>query len=306
MPKIVFLAGLPRSGSTLLCNLLAQHPELGATPSSPLCHIVQNMRRQWSDDPFLLAQLDDNFEEVYARLERSWRAFMLAWCAGDARMVVDKNRGWLWCLETLRSVFPDFKMIVTLRDLRSVYTSIEKQHRKTLLLEFPDHLEHNLVDVRAKGLFDDGGLIGSVVRALNNVGDVPNISRHLYYVRYEDLLHSPQQALGSLTGWLGLEPHEFKLDDIEQVTVESDSHYRFKFPHKVQRKLEPPASAAEVQISPRILNEIRTRFAWYYDTYYPEGAAAERNGNGQAPPAAVAGLTEIESQVSQEIDEALA
>lgn len=293
MQQIIFLSGLPRSGSTLACNLLAQHPEIAATPSSPLCHIIQHMRRQWSDDPFLLAQLDQDFGGIYDRLERSLRAFMMAWCEHDKPVVIDKNRGWLGCIETLRSIYPDFKMIVCLRDLCGVYASIERQHRRTLLLEFPDHMEHNVVDVRAASLFADGGIIGSPLKFLQNVSDIPNISSHLYFLRYEDCTKSPQQVLSSLTRWLGLSEFTFDLENICQSTTEADSYYRFKFPHRIKSRLEP-SSPREEDISPRILREVRSRFAWYFEAYYPDGTV-QRNAE----------LTDTERRVAHELEGAL-
>ena len=38
--KIFFLAGLPRSGSTVLGSILSQHPEIAVTPTSPLLDLL--------------------------------------------------------------------------------------------------------------------------------------------------------------------------------------------------------------------------------------------------------------------------
>ena len=38
---IHFLAGLPRSGSTLLANILAQNPKIHVTPTSGICDMLQ-------------------------------------------------------------------------------------------------------------------------------------------------------------------------------------------------------------------------------------------------------------------------
>ena len=289
MGNTIYLAGLPRSGSTLLCNLLAQHPEITSTPSSPLCEIVQNMRRNWSDAPFLLAQLDSNFEEVYDRLGRSTVAFMDEWSRSETSVTVDKNRGWLFVIETLRHLYPDFKMLVTLRDLRDVYASVEKQHRKTLLLDFPDHMEQNLVDLRASTLFADQGMIGSPVKALNNVNDVPDISKHIFYVRFEDLISEPKDSMGKITEWMGLESYKYDFENIEQKTHESDSYYRFKYRHTVEPKLQSPPAAV---IAPRILDEITNRFAWYFDSFYATNPKPEV-------------VNETEERIAQEIKEAL-
>ena len=52
-PRFVGVTGLPRAGSTLLCQLLAQHPEIHCEGhSSPLCNTLLGMRRMVSDDTF--------------------------------------------------------------------------------------------------------------------------------------------------------------------------------------------------------------------------------------------------------------
>jgi len=297
--KVAFLAGLPRSGSTLLCNLLAQHPDITTTPSSPLCHLIQTLRRTWSDDHFLLSQLDHDFDNTYTRLERSMRAFIEAWSESGTALVIDKNRGWLSFVESLRALYPDFKMIVTLRDLRSVYASIEQRHRQTLLLDFPDHMEHNIVDSRADALFANQGVVGSTLKALNNLSDVPDIQQHLFFARFEDIVQNPTQAMAILTEWLDLPKHEYDFENIEQLTHESDSYYRMKYLHNVKREIKAPEIAP---ISPRISQEITNRFEWYYQRYYPN---LNDPANQQNEPESEEQISEIEKRIAKEIEEAI-
>ena len=73
-PHLLYVSGLPRSGSTLLCQLLGLHPQIASTGhSSPLCQILTQLRHQWSDNDFLLSQLDVDFERAYGRLTRAWQ-----------------------------------------------------------------------------------------------------------------------------------------------------------------------------------------------------------------------------------------
>ena len=277
MKNVVFLSGLPRSGSTVLSNVIGAHPDIRSTPSSPLCTIVQGMRNSWSQDPFLKAQLDSDFEVVTERLKRTTKATIESWSdEGEEETILDKNRGWLFCLEWLREIDPNFKMIVTLRDLRNIYTSIEKKHRKTLLLNFPDNLEHNVVDVRAKNLFDDNGIIGSCLKGIMNVGDIPDISQHLLFWRYEDFIENPEQTTKMCFDFLGVEPIKIDFNNIQQLTHESDSHYNMKFSHKINKSLEPAKGFQEAKISPRIITEIENRFEWYFKAYYPELFATQK------------------------------
>lgn len=294
MSKPVFIAGLPRSGSTLLCNLLAQHPEIKTGPSSPLCHIVNNMRRTWSDDQFLLAQLDHDFDGVYKRLEDSTKAFIDTWTKTDTEVSLDKNRGWLAMVETLRALYPDFKMVVTIRHLSQVFNSVEKQHRKTLLLDFPDHMEHHLIDGRANALFGDSGIIGGPLKSIDNLADIPDIMKHIFFCRFEDIVTHPQDSANQITKWLELDEFKYDVDNVKQVTHESDGFYRMKYLHKVNEKIVPPGSTP---LSPRIAQEINKRFDWYHKRYYPKPEGEEVVDNEKT--------TSLEDQIAKEIEEAL-
>lgn len=284
MKKVVYLSGLPRSGSTLLANVLAMHPEIQSTPSSPLCGILTGIRKTISNDAFFKAQLDSNLDGMQNKVKRTMLATIQAWSDDGAKpIVVDKNRGWLFNIEWMKELIPNFKMIVTIRDLRDVYSSIEKQHRKTLFIEFPDGLEHNIVDVRASNLFADGGVIGGCLKAIKNIGDVPNIIDHLLIWRYEDLLNNPEATINKTFEFIGVKPYKVDLNHIVQSTQESDSHYNMKYLHSIKSSLERPNNPVEAPTSPRIVQEIMNRFEWYYRSYYNDYINAISGYNVNTP-----------------------
>jgi hypothetical protein len=47
----------------------------------------------WSKNSFYKSQLDSNFDEVYARTERSLKSFMETWCDYGTPITINKNRG---------------------------------------------------------------------------------------------------------------------------------------------------------------------------------------------------------------------
>jgi sulfotransferase len=105
--RFVGVTGLPRAGSTLLCQLLAQHPDIQCEgQSSPLCNALLGIRRMVSDDTFFLSQLDQAFESRYAHLASAMRGFLRGWYHDCGRpVVVDKNRAWLHAVELLLQQF---------------------------------------------------------------------------------------------------------------------------------------------------------------------------------------------------------
>lgn len=270
MEQLSFLTGFPRSGSTLLCNILAHHKDIASTPSSPLCHVIENNISQLTNDPFFLAQLDKNGTEMHERLARSLVSFSNTFSDYGKKITIDKNRGWLFSCETVKYLFPNFKMVITLRDPRYIYASVEKAHRKTPLIGFPDSTDKNLIDNRASQLFSDAGLIGRPFKGLQNLDFVPNMNGHLYFWRYEDFLKDPQGTTDGLFNWLGVEKQTIDWNNLQQITNESDSWYRMKFSHKIHKSVMKSESLSMLQVSPIMLETIRTKFDWFYKKYYPD------------------------------------
>ena len=140
--RFVGVAGLPRAGSTLLTQLLAEHPDIHCEGhSSPLCNALLATRRFISDDQFMLSQLDVQFDATYGHLATAMQGFLHGWHAGCGKpVVVDENRAWLHCIELLLHLEPEARLVISIRELGQIYGSIEAQHQKTILLDFIDHL----------------------------------------------------------------------------------------------------------------------------------------------------------------------
>jgi sulfotransferase len=270
--KFVGVAGLPRAGSTLLCQLLDQHPDIRCEGrSSPLCNTLLGIRRMVSDDQFFLSQLDTAFDTSYAHLARAMQGFLRGWHHdATTRVVVDKNRAWLHAVELLLHIEPEARLIVCLRDLGQIYGSIEAQHQRTILVDFIDHLADYDRFGRADMLFAKDKAIGAPLSSLHAVPDLPKqVQERLYFVRFEDLMEKPAACLSHIFTWLGLATFAV---DLERLTVglqESDSHYRMKYLHRQADRLVRPARH---EIPARIQTQIETAYGWFYQTYYPKSA----------------------------------
>jgi sulfotransferase len=268
-PRFVGVTGLPRAGSTLLCQLLAQHPEIHSEgQSSPVCNALLGMRRMVSDDQFFLSQLDQSFERSYAHLTGGMRGFLRGWYHDCERtVVVDKNRAWLHAVELLLNLEPEARLIVCLRELGQIYGSIEAQHQRTILLDFNDHLADFDRFGRADMLFAKDKAIGAPLISLHAVLDLPKaVQERLYFLRFEDLVAKPAACMSHVFSWLGVPPFQIDAEKIAAVTTESDSHYRMKYPHSTSPRIVPPARH---EVPPRIQAQIEAVWTWFYQLYYP-------------------------------------
>jgi sulfotransferase len=120
--NFIGVTGLPRAGSTLVCQMLGQHPDIHSEGhSSPLCNAVLGMRRMVSDDQFFLSQLDNSFEASYGHLTSAMRGFLRGWYHDCEKMaVVDKIRAWLHAVELLLHLAPEARLVVCVRELGQI------------------------------------------------------------------------------------------------------------------------------------------------------------------------------------------
>ncbi len=127
--KIYFNSSFPRAGSTLLQNILAQNPRFYCTPTSGVFDLLLASRMNFSKLP-----------EVQAQSREEMRKLFTGYCRGalegamgamtDKPVAVDKSRGWMKEYDWLADFMPNPKIIVCVRDLRAILSSMEKGWRK--------------------------------------------------------------------------------------------------------------------------------------------------------------------------------
>jgi len=265
--RMIYVAGLPRSGATLVCQLFAQHPEIYSTgQTSPLCSTLMSLRGQLSDNDLLLNQLDTNFPLVYQRLLNAYRGFINGWFAETPKpWVVDRNRDWVRHLDVIHTLEPDFRMIICVRELSQILGAIENQHQKTVLLDFPEHLADFSRRDRATQIFSETGIVGESLRSLQSIQDVdPLVQQQLYYVVFEHLISAPAQVMAGIYQWLELAPAEVNL--LQPPIPEVPSFHRFKYP---QQSFSSFQTSTTYPIAPSLDQSLKQAYPWFYQTFYP-------------------------------------
>ncbi len=242
--NIYFLAGLPRSGSTLLANILAQNPAIYVTPTSGIVDMLTNVRNAWDRNDAFQATNRKLSEEIKLRV---LQAMLQAYFAHTDRPIcIDKNRYWMEFLEMAAALLGGrdrIKIIVTVRDLRDTVASFEQLYRKTSALG-QIHQEANLALKfktamgRVETFVDDGQPVG---RAYNAIRDA--ITRgwrdRMHFVDYDSLTRQPAATLSQLYAFLGHADFQHNFEHVEQTTVEDDYVYGFKDLHVIRSQVRP-------------------------------------------------------------------
>jgi len=241
---IYFLAGLPRSGSTLLANILAQHPTIHVTPTSGIVDMLVQVRNGWDANDAFRAMDRQRSEKVK---EAVLRSILQAYFSDvDKPICIDKNRYWAEFLEMVSVLVGGrerVKVLVTVRDLRDVLASFELLYRKTSALgQLPQEaamaLKFKTALGRVQVFIDDAQPVG---RAYNAIRDA--VTRgwkdRMLFIDYEELTRRPHETLAEVYHFLGEQPYRHDFNNIEQVTFEDDFVYGFKDLHIIRQTVEP-------------------------------------------------------------------
>ena len=94
---LYFISGLPRSGSTLLCNILLQNPKFHVTATSGLLDVLYNVRNQWNNLIEFQTASKQWSDATQLRVLQS----IISGYFGDVTkpIIFDKSRGWLAYIE---------------------------------------------------------------------------------------------------------------------------------------------------------------------------------------------------------------
>jgi hypothetical protein len=221
---IYFLAGLPRSGSTVLAAILNQNPKLHVTATSGLISIMGAVAQQWDTDTTIHTQGRDDTE-----FHRMLKGLIDAkYATMDKPIVIDKNRGWptpviMRTMEKVLGKKP--KIIATVRNVPDCVASFVRVSKPENVQQFLQST--HLIDVVKAGY----------QTLLAGMQENPEC---FCLIEYEDLLQNPQGEINKIHKFLGLEPFEYDFNRIEgSVVAEKDDEvWGIKGLHDIKPKLE--------------------------------------------------------------------
>lgn len=240
-----FLGGLPRSGSTLLCNILAQNPRLHTTQTSACMDVMFGVRNNWDQ------LIEHQAHPMPQAKRRVLREILNSYYADVERpVIIDKCRGWVSLLEMADSVLDrPAKIIVPVRDVRDVLASFERLWRQQAASgqvpgERENYFQFQTTEGRIAFWMRDDQPVGL---AYNRIRDAvtrlrgTGLSDRLHFVPFERLTADPAGTLSDIYQFLE-EPHfEHDFDYIEQVTTEDDRVFGFTGLHTIRSRIEPIA-----------------------------------------------------------------
>ena len=259
---------MPRSGSELLQALLAQHPAIAASATSPLLEYVFGAAKNL-ETPEAKSQPDSQkyFDAFGGGGMREYAKHALSSKEG-ASLYVDKSRGWVYYYPLISKVLGEEpKVVCMVRDLAEIVASMENLHRNSANV-LGDPLQNVTTGERIDHWLKTTP-VGLALRRVMNALDQGY--KGVLYVRYEDLCAAPQKVLDGIVEHLGLPQHDFDLENIEKAASEDErAFWSAEGIHKVEAKMEPAHTRANELFGEVVADRIRQFGAAYQNFFgYP-------------------------------------
>lgn len=223
---MVLLAGLPRTGSTLLANILAQNPAFHVEGNSALCQLMWDAKQSCETNAKEQLIANNKAEQVKNNILSALPALYYPNCAG--KVVIDKCRPWVNELNfTLAKKFIDsnIKAIVMVRPIDEIlesYVQIVIKNNKS-------------EDIYKTFLSENSELIVSSFLATLSAANQGN--PNIIFVSYKTLINNTKNALEKIYNFINVETFNHNLDNIEQVITEDDIVYGLKGLHTIKNKI---------------------------------------------------------------------
>ena len=185
----IFLMGFPRSGTTLLEEVLAGHPDAVTTGErDPFTQLVRELLAQ----PAHLERLRELEPAAVAHSRaRYWQALRALGISVEGKILIDKQPLNTVRLPLIAKLFPDAKIVFCLRDPRDVVLSCFRRR----FINNPTNFEFLTLD-GAANLYDAVMRLASVYRE--------KLALDVHEIRNEDLVDDFDGEIGALCAFLGI------------------------------------------------------------------------------------------------------
>lgn len=271
MKKVIYLTGLPRAMTTLMANTLANNSRIGGGETSPMLEYVYAARSNYSNTPEVKSALTDDL------MHESFLNFCREGIQGYAKSItnkeiyLDKSRGWIHYSSFLWELYSNAKIIVMVRDIRSILSSFEKKWRENPSIidnrDVPQQQNFITIDQRVNHWLNDAPLGIALKRIYNAVQT--NTIKNMYVIRAEEFCKKPKEIMQKVYDFIE-EPYcDLDYTNIQQVTIENDriSDFGIYGDHKIRPSIEPLKKDYDELLTPQISQSIKANYKWFYEAF---------------------------------------
>jgi sulfotransferase len=238
-----FMAGLPRSGSTLLSSILNQNPDIYSGPQTDFPRMMLSMYHETQrSESFQSGYNTEGYVNLMRQIPNNFYANI------DRKIIIDKNRTWgtIDNIKLLDLLSDNVKIICPVRPILEILASFVRLAENNpnnfidkRIKDIPSGYYRSLNDARCDLLMsDEEGLehnIFSLASALQ-----PEHRKKFHFVLYKDLVTKPKESISSIYDFLEIPRFEHNFNNLKWEKMPNETNV-FGIPnmHSVQSTLKP-------------------------------------------------------------------
>lgn len=209
--KYYFLAGLPRSGNTVLSSVLNQNSILQVSANSSLINIIEFVESQKRNSDRIFFNFPDH-KSMDACLSGIFDSYYKSW---TGNYIIDRGP-WgidsgLSLLENYCPNADDLKFICPVRDLNQILASWLVHYHRTATIDL--RYEDVVLDCIKNKLMRHGGMIYHALWSVKNLSQ-PKYKDRVYFMHYDNFCNNPQGELNNIYDFLGIKRYKHDFNNI--------------------------------------------------------------------------------------------
>lgn len=263
-----FMAGLPRSGSTLLSAILNQNPRFYSGPSSPVVPTMLTVEQSLSRDELFLAYPKNDFARNLIG-----SVLVQYYADTDRPVIFEKNRSWVDKMEYIPGYFgiQDPKIIYPVRDIGEILASFISMIRRNphIVNERVNFIDQSLIqngipinDHNRCQALAGGGILGQSMDGLKKALS-EGYRSNIHFVEYSDLVSNPKKTMEKIYDFIGEDYFNHDFENVENIHKENDALvYGFTDMHEVRKSVKSIAPKPKEVLPESVLESIRGAEFW--------------------------------------------
>lgn len=263
-----FMAGLPRSGSTMLSAILNQNPRFYSGPSSPVIPTMLALENSLSQDELYNAYPKPDFG-------KNLISSVMYQYYSDAKkpVIFEKNRSWVNRMEYIPGYFgiENPKVIYPVRDISEILASFISMIRRNppIVNDRLNFIDQALVQsgipindfTRCQAIAGEG-ILGQSIDGLRKALS-EGYRDNIYFVEYRDLVDNPKETMQKLYEFIGEEWYEHDFNNLKNQHQENDGDiYGFTDMHEVRAKVKSTSAKPEDILPVEVLESVKNSEFW--------------------------------------------
>ena len=263
-----FMAGLPRSGSTLLSAILNQNPRFYSGPSSPVVPTILTIEQSLNQDELFLAYPKNDFARNLIG-----SVLIQYYADTDKPIIFEKNRSWVSRINYIPGYFgiENPKIIYPVRDIGEILASFISmiQRNPHIVNERVNFIDQSLIqngipinDHNRCQAIAGGGILGQSLDGLKKALS-EGYRANIHFVEYSDLVSNTKETMEKLYDFIEEDYFDHDFDNIQNVHQENDVQiYGFTDMHEVRKSIESTATPPKEILPESVLNSIKDAEFW--------------------------------------------